>query len=85
MGSYAVFYLGGGSGCEYVLSDITLLDKIFKILSERPTLRSLVSFAVMKGAVVFRSGASKVVLLCFWTLIPGLTLDGFKDVLDWEL
>jgi len=48
MGSYAVFYLGGGSGCEYVLSDITLLDKIFKILAERPILRSPISFAVMK-------------------------------------
>jgi len=71
----------GGSGCENVLSEIVLLDKIFKVLTEGPSLGSLVPLAVIKGAVVFRSGTSRVVLFCCWTLHPGLTLDGFEDVL----
>ena len=40
---------GGGSGCKDVLSEITLLDKIFKILTEGLTLRCSVSLAVVEG------------------------------------
>ena len=68
-----------------VLSEITLLDKIFKVFIEGLTLGCLVSLVVMKGAVVLRSGTSRVVLLCFRMLQPGLTLDVFKDILDREL
>ena len=58
------FCLKGGSGCEDILSEIALLDKIFKVLTERPALRSLVSFSVMEGTIVLRSRASRVV--CFF-------------------
>ena len=77
--------LGGGSGCEDVLSEITLLDKIFKILTEGLTLRSLVSLAVVKRTIVSRSRTSRVMCFCLRMLHPGLSLDGFKDVLNWEL
>ena len=36
----------------------------------------------MKGAVVFHSKKSKIVLLRFQTLHAGLALDGFEDVLN---
>jgi len=39
----------------------------------------------MEGAIVLHSGTSMVVLLCFWMFHPGLTLDGFEDVMDREL
>ena len=84
-GSLAIFCLEGGSRCEDVLSDITLLDKIFKVLREGPTLGSLVSLPVMERVVVLLSEMSGVMLLCFRMLHLGLTLDGFKDVLDREL
>ena len=76
------FYLGGSSGCKDVFPKISLLNKIFEILLERPALRSLVSLAVMDGVVVFGSGTSRIVWLRFWTLHPGLTLDGFEHILD---
>jgi len=59
--------------------------KIFKVLTEGPTLRSLVSFAIMEGTVVSRFGTNMVVCFCLRTLHPGLTVDGFEDVLDREL
>jgi len=58
------FYLERGSGCEDVLSEIVLLDNIFKV-TEGSTLRSHVSLVVIEGAVVLRSGTSRVVLFCF--------------------
>ena len=79
------FCLGEDFGCKNVLSKIALLDKIFKVLTEGSTLRRLVSFAVMEGAVVLRSGTSRIVWLCFRTLHSGLTFDGFKDIMDREL
>ena len=79
------FYLGGDSKCEDVLSEIALLDKIFNVPTEGPTLRSPVSFVVMEGAVVLRSRTSMVVWFCFWTLYLGLTFDDFEDILDREL
>ena len=78
------FFLGGGSVCEDVLSEIALLDKIFKVFTEGPTLRSLVSFAVMEGAIVFRSGTSRVTRFCFQTHHPGLIFDGFENILNQE-
>ena len=62
-----------------------LLNEIFEVLTEGPTLRSLVSLAAMKGAVVFRSGIGMAVWLRFRTLHPGFTLDGFEDILNREL
>jgi len=79
------FYLGGGSGCENVLSEIALLEKIFKVLTVGPTLRSSVSLAVMEGTIVSRSRTSKVMCFCLRVLHPKLTFDGFEDVLDREL
>ena len=55
------FCLRRGSECEDVLSEITLLDKIFNILREGPSLRSFVSSAAMEGAVVLYSRMSLVV------------------------
>ena len=83
MESPAIFCLEGGFGCEDVLSEIALLDKIFEVLMEGPTLRSLVSLAVIEEVIVLHSGTSRVVLPCFWAL--HLTLDGLEDVLDWEI
>ena len=68
------FYLGGSSGCEDVFSEIDLLDKIFKVLTKGATLRSLMSSAVMKGAVVLCFKTSRVVWFCIRVLYPGLTL-----------
>jgi len=42
------FCLEGGSGCEDVLLEIALLDEIFKVLSERPVIRSSVSLVVVE-------------------------------------
>ena len=78
-------YFKGGSGCEDVLSEIALLDKIFKNLTEGSALRSSVSLTVVEGTIVSCSGTSRVAYFCLQTLHPGLTLDGFKDILDWEL
>jgi len=50
--------LEGGFGCENVFSEMTLLDKIFKILTEGPALKSLVSLVVVDGSAVSRSDAS---------------------------
>ena len=79
------FCLRGSSGCEDVLSEIAMVDKIFRILMEGPALKSLVSLVIIEGAVVIRSETSRVVLLWFRALYPGLTLEGFKDILDREL
>ena len=79
------FCLGGDSQCEDLLSEIILLDKIFKVLTEEPTLRNLVSFVLMEGAVDLRSGTSMVMWFFFWMLNSGLTFDGFEDVLNREL
>ena len=49
------FCLRGSSGCKDVFPKISLLDKIFEMLVEGPTLGSLVSLAVIEVAVVFRS------------------------------
>ena len=48
-------------------------------------MKSLVSLAVVEGIVVSHSGISRVLCFYLWTFHPKLTLDGFKDVLDWEL
>jgi len=77
------FCLGGGSGCEDVLSEIALLDKIFKVLTERPTLRSSMSFVGMNSSLSLRY--ERVVCFCVLTPHPGLTLNGLEYVLDWEL
>jgi len=46
---------------------------------------SLVSLALMEGAVVFRFEMSRIMRLRFRTLHLGLTFDGFEDVMDWEI
>ena len=79
------FCLRGGSGCEDVLSEIALLDKIFKILAKGSTLRSSMSLAIMKRTIFSHSGMSRVICFCLWMLHPGLSLGGFEDVLDWKL
>jgi len=79
------FCLRGSYGCKDVFSKIFLPGKIFEILAEGPVLESSVSFAALEGVVVFRSGMSTIVWLCFRTLHPGLALDSFEDVLDREL
>ena len=76
-------YLGGGSGCEDVFLEIALLDKIFKIFTEGPTLRSSVPLAIVERTIFSRSGTSRVVYFYLWTLHPRLSLDDFNDVLDW--
>jgi len=78
------FCPGGGHGCENVLSKIVLLDKIFKELTQRLALRSQVFFAVIEGTGVLRSGTSMVVWFYFRMLYPGLSFDGFEDVMNWE-
>ena len=75
----------GGSRCKDVFLKVFLLDKTFKILAEGPTLENPVSFAVMDGAVVFRSGMNRSVCLHFQRFNLGLALDGFEDVLDRKL
>ena len=40
------FYLERGFECENVLSEITMLDEIFKVLMKGPALRSSVSLVV---------------------------------------
>jgi len=78
------FCLGGGSGCKNVLLEIALLDKIFKILAERLTLRSLVPLVVVEGTIVSCFRASRVARVCLRVLHPGLTFDDFEDVLNRE-
>jgi len=58
------------------------LDKIFEILAEGSTLGSPVLLVIMERVVVLRSRTGRIMLLRFQTLHPGLTLDGFEDVLD---
>jgi len=53
--------LGVGFECEDVFSNIALLDKLFKILTEEPTLRSSVPMTVMEGTIISRSWTSNVV------------------------
>jgi len=79
------FCLEGGFGCKNVLSVITLLDKIFKVLTEGSALISLVSLSVVEGTVVPRCGTSRVVCFCLRMLHLGLTFVGFEDTLDREL
>jgi len=74
--------LEGGSECEDVLSEIGLLNKIFKILTKGWTLRSSMSLVVMEEIVVSCSETSRVMCFCLRTFHPGLTLNGFEDVLD---
>ena len=81
---FAVF-LSGTLLRVYVLSKIFLLDKIFEIFEDGPTLGSSVSFAIMERTVVLRSGMGIIMLLRFQTLHSGLTLDSFVDVLDLSL
>jgi len=78
------FCLRGGSEYRDIFSEIALLDKIFKVLAERPTLRSSVSFVVVERTIVSHFGANSIIRVCLWTLHPGLTFDGFEDVLDQE-
>ena len=85
MGSSAVFFPQRGSWRKDVLLEITLMDKIFKLLTERPTMRSSISLVVMEGTVVSCFMASRVIHVCIQTLHPGLIFDGFEDVLDQEL
>ena len=66
-------------------SQDSLVDKIFVVLMERPTLSGMMSLAVMIEAVAFHSRASRVVWPCFQTLHSELTFDGFEDILDREL
>jgi len=69
------------SECKNVLSEITLLDKIFKVPVERLALRSSMFLVIMEGTIVSRFGASRVAHVCLRTLHPGLTCDGFEDSL----
>ena len=71
--------------CKDVFSEIALLEKIFKILTEESIMRSLMPLVVVERTIVSRSGMSRVVYFCLRTLYPGLSLDGFEDVLDLEL
>ena len=64
---------------------ISLLDKTFEILAEGLALESSVSLIIMDKAVILRSRMERIMLLRFQMLHLGLTLDGFKDVLDREL
>ena len=73
------------SECKNVLSEITLLDKIFKVPVERLALRSSMFLVIMEGTIVSRFGASRVAHVCLRTLHPGLTFDDFEDILDREL
>ena len=79
------FRLRGGFRCKDVFSEIALLDNIFKVLTERRSLRSSASLVVVVGIVVSRFEESRVAGVCLWTFQPGLTFDGFEDVLNREL
>jgi len=54
------FCFRGGSGCEDILLEIALLDMIFNVLTERPTLSSLMSPLVMKRAVFLLFGTRRI-------------------------
>ena len=60
-----------------------LLVNVFEKLAEGPTLKNLVSLAIMEKAIVL-SGMGRIMLFQFQILHPGLNLDGFEDVLDRE-
>ena len=64
------FCLGGGFGCEDVLSEISLLDKIFKVLTGRSALRSSMSLVAVEGTVVSHFGASRVVFFLSLNVSP---------------
>ena len=77
------FYLGGVSECEDVLLELALLDKIFKALMERPALKSLMSLAIMEGAIFFHSGTNRVVLLRHLLLHVGEHLEELAFIYWW--
>jgi len=62
MGSLDIFLPRRRLWCKNVLSEIALLEKIFKVLAERPILRSSVSFVIVEGTLVsfFRASRARV-------------------------
>ena len=77
-----------GSGCCFGRGDIffedALLNELFQVLSEGPTVDGLVPFGFVVGAVFLRSEKRGIVLDLSWTSDPWLILDGVEDLIDRE-
>jgi len=72
-------------GSEDILFEEVLLDELFQIPSEGPTMVDLVPFAVMVATVFFRPEKQGIVLNWSRASYPWLVFDGIENLVDWEL
>ena len=72
-------------GSEDVLFEEPLLDELFHVLQGGPAMDSLMSLAVMIGAIIFCSEKWGIVLDYSQPTNPRLVLKGVKDLIDEEL
>ena len=80
--------LSGFEGCfgiEDVLFEEILLDELFQVLSEGPTMNGLVSLVVIVGAIFFYSRKRRIVPDWSRALNTQLVLKGVEDLGDREL
>jgi len=71
-------------GCEDVFFLEALLNELFQVLLEGPTVDSLVPFGFMVGAILLRIGTRGIVLDWFCTSDLWLVLDVVEDLVDRE-
>ena len=70
---------------EDELSEISLMNKIFKMLHKGITLNSVVPPAIMVGTILICSRMGWIMLGCLRGLHLGLFLDGAKDLVNRKL
>jgi len=75
----------GCFGSEDVLFEEILLDELFQVLSEGPTMNGLVSLVVIVGAIFFYSRKRRIVPDWSRALNTQLVLKGVEDLGDREL
>ena len=73
------------SGSEHELSEVSLTNKIFKMLLEGTTPNSVVHPALMIGTILLRSKTGWIMLEWLGALYPGLVLDGTEDLVNRKL
>jgi len=71
-------------GSENILLEEALLDKLFQVSSEVPTVNSLVPFTVIVQAVLLRPGQWQIGLDRLWASDPWLIFESVEDFIDQE-
>ena len=72
-------------GSKDVLFEEALLDELFQIPSEGPTIDDLVPFTFVVGAVFLRPGKRRIVLDRLRAFDPRWILEGVEQFVDREL